>query len=126
MSCVKIREGTPLVGLEPSCVAVFRDEMCDMLPFNEDARRLSEQTYTLAEFLVKKADHFKMPSLKRKAIIHGHCHQKAIMKMSSEENMFEDMEMDAVKAGETMLLPAVREADKKLLLSLMDLVAVSK
>jgi FAD/FMN-containing dehydrogenase/Fe-S oxidoreductase len=134
----EIRNGTPLVGLEPSCVAVFRDEMCDILPFDEDAKRLKQQTYTLGEFLVQKANHFKIPALKRKAIIQGHCHQKAIMKMNCEEEMFKDMEMDAkvldsgccgmagyfgyekgdkydvsVKAGERMLLPAVREADKR-------------
>jgi Fe-S oxidoreductase len=134
----EIRNGTPLIGLEPSCVAVFRDEMCDILPFNEDAKRLKQQTYTLAEFLVKKADHFKIPALKRKAIIQGHCHQKAIMKMDCEEELFKEIQMDAevldsgccgmagyfgyekgdkyevsVKAGERMLLPAVRKANKK-------------
>jgi Fe-S oxidoreductase len=134
----EIREGTPLVGLEPSCVAVFRDEMCDILPFDEDAKRLKQQTYTLAEFLVKKADHFKIPALKRKAIIQGHCHQKAIMKMDCEEELFKEMQMDAevldsgccgmagyfgyekgdkynvsVRAGERMLLPIVRKADNK-------------
>lgn len=87
---------------------------------------------------MEKADHFKIPALKRKAIIPGHCHQKAIMKMNCEEEMFKDMEMNAeildsgccgmagyfghekgdkydvsVKAGERMLLPAVREADKR-------------
>ncbi len=51
----EIREGTPVVGLEPSCVSVFRDELCDLLLENQDAKRLKEQTFTIAEFLEKKA-----------------------------------------------------------------------
>ena len=134
----EIRSGTPLVGLEPSCVAVFRDEMCDILPFDEDAKRLKQQTFTLAEFLEKKVENYKAPTLKRKAMLQGHCHQKAIMKMKSEEKIYKDMGMDvevldagccgmagyfgyekgeqyevSVKAGERVLLPAVRKADKR-------------
>ncbi len=134
----EIRNGTPLVGLEPSCVAVFRDEMCDLLPTNEDAKRLKQQTYTLAEFLEEKVENYKPPQLKRNAVVQGHCHQKAIMKMKCEEKIFQDMGMDykildsgccgmagyfgyekgaqydvSVKAGERMLLPIVRSADKK-------------
>lgn len=133
-----IRSGTPVVGLEPSCVAVFRDEMCDLLPFSEDAKRLKKQTFTLAEFLEEKVENYKAPTLKRKAIVQGHCHQKAVMKMKSEDKVFTEMGMDyevldsgccgmagyfgyekgdqyevSVKAGERVLLPAVRNADKK-------------
>ncbi|MGN6531185.1 MAG: FAD-binding and (Fe-S)-binding domain-containing protein, partial [Ginsengibacter sp.] len=137
----EIRSGTPLVGLEPSCVAVFRDEMCDLIPFDEDAKRLKQQTFTLAEFLEKKVKDYKAAPLKRKAIVQGHCHQKAIMKMTSEEQIFHNMNMDyeildsgccgmagyfgyekgdkydvSIKAGERVLLPAVRNADKKTLI----------
>ncbi len=133
----EIRDGTPVVGLEPSCVSVFRDEMCDLLLANEDAKRLKSQTYTLAEFLEKKAPDFKIPVLKRKAVVHGHCHHKAIMQLESEEKVFDKMKLDysvpetgccgmagyfgylegaqydvSVKAGERVLLPAVRKADK--------------
>ena len=47
----EIRAGTPMVGLEPSCVAVFRDELINLFPNDMDAVRLSEQTFTLGEFL---------------------------------------------------------------------------
>ncbi len=132
----EIRKGTSVVGLEPSCVAVFRDELCDILPHNEDAVRLKKQTFTLAEFLEKKANNFKVPILKRKAILHGHCHQKAIMKMENELSLLKKMGIDfktpdagccgmagyfgyekgkhyevSVKAGERVLLPEVRNAD---------------
>src|SRR5205823_11333427 len=45
-----IREGTPVVVLEPSCLAVFRDELVNLFPDDEDARRLSKQSFLLAEF----------------------------------------------------------------------------
>ncbi len=47
----QIREGTPLVGIEPSCVAAFRDELPGLMPHDEDAKRLSLQSLTLAELL---------------------------------------------------------------------------
>ena len=46
----EIEGGTPVVGLEPSCVAVFRDELINLFPMDEDARRLSANTYLLSEF----------------------------------------------------------------------------
>jgi Fe-S oxidoreductase len=134
----EIRMGTPVVGLEPSCVAVFRDEMCDILPFDEDAKRLKQQTFTLAEFLDKEAKHHNIPQLNRKAIVHIHCHEKAIIKTKPEENLLEHMKLDyqmldtgccgmagyfgyecgdhydvSEKVGEMILLPAVRKAQKK-------------
>ena len=134
----EIRAGTPVVGLEPSCVSVFRDELCDLFPSNEDAKRLKKQTFTFAEFIEKKAPDFKIPQLKRNAVVHGHCHHKAIIKMDSEEKLLGKMGLNykvldsgccgmagyfgylkgdrydvSVKAGERVLLPAVRNADKK-------------
>jgi Fe-S oxidoreductase len=51
----EIEAGTPVIGLEPSCAAVFRDELTEIFPQNEQAIRLSQQTFTLAEFLKKYA-----------------------------------------------------------------------
>jgi Fe-S oxidoreductase len=51
----EMEEGVPVIGLEPSCVTVFRDEMPDLLPHAQDAKRFRQQTFTLAEFLQKKA-----------------------------------------------------------------------
>jgi FAD/FMN-containing dehydrogenase/Fe-S oxidoreductase len=89
-----IRTGLPVVALEPSCAAVFRDELLNLLPHNEDAARLSQQTYTLAEFLEKKAPYYKIPVLHGKAVVHGHCHQKAIMKMTSDQHILDRTELD--------------------------------
>jgi Fe-S oxidoreductase len=47
----QIIAGVPVVVLEPNCAAVFRDELRNLLPHDEDATRLSRQTYLLSEFL---------------------------------------------------------------------------
>jgi Fe-S oxidoreductase len=132
----QIKAGIPMVGLEPSCVAVFRDEMKEMLPADEDARRLSRQTFTLSEFLELKAEGFTYPTLDRKAIVHGHCHHKSVMKMDADGRVLDAMKLDyeildsgccgmagsfgferdhydvSLKVGELVLLPAVRGAAK--------------
>jgi Fe-S oxidoreductase len=134
----EIRDGVPIVGLEPSCVAVFRDELHNLFPHSEQANRLSQQVFTLGEFLEKKAADFKIPQLNRKAIVHGHCHHRSIMKMNCEKKVLNKTKMDyeilpttccgmagyfgyekgrhyevSLAAGEQTLLPAVRNADKE-------------
>ena len=54
--------GTPMVGLEPSCTAVFRDELIELFPHDETARRLQKQTFTLAEFLASYAPDYQVPN----------------------------------------------------------------
>jgi FAD/FMN-containing dehydrogenase/Fe-S oxidoreductase len=71
----EIRAGTPVVGAEPSCVAVFKDELLKMRPNDEDARRLAQQTFHLGEFL-QQQDYIP-PPLHRRAVLHEHCHQHA-------------------------------------------------
>jgi Fe-S oxidoreductase len=90
----EIAVGIPVVGLEPSCIAVFRDELLNLFPHDEDAKRLAEQTFTLAQFLETQVPGFRAPTLHRKAIVHGHCHQKAIMKLESERSLFNKMGLD--------------------------------
>jgi Fe-S oxidoreductase/FAD/FMN-containing dehydrogenase len=132
----EIRAGTPIVGLEPSCVAVFRDELANLFPHDQDAHRLSQQVLTLSEFLEHKLDGYQPPRLERKAIVHGHCHHKAIMKLTAEEALLERIGLNfeqpdpgccgmagsfgfeagqrydvSVAVGERTLLPAVRDAD---------------
>jgi Fe-S oxidoreductase len=133
----EVQQGIPIVGLEPSCVAVFRDELINLFPENTVAKKLHKQTYTLAEFFSEKAPHFKIPHLKRKALLHGHCQHKAVMKLDKEEKLFKDMQLElntpdagccgmaggfgyergdryevSIQAGERVLLPAVRSAEK--------------
>jgi len=135
-----IRAGTPIVVLEPSCYAVFKDELVNLLPNNQDAQRLSGQTFVLAEFLQKYAADFELPKLHRKVVVHGHCHQKALIKMTAEEKILEAMGADvemldsgccgmagafgfeadhyetSIKVGEHELLPHIRKAAKEAVL----------
>jgi Fe-S oxidoreductase len=130
-----IRAGTPVVALEPSCGAVFRNELPNMLPDDEDAKRLSRQTLTLGEFLSLHAPDWEMPRLERKALVHFHCHQRATSDTDCDRKVLDRLGLDyevldtgccglagsfgyergerydvSIKAGERTLLPRVREA----------------
>lgn len=131
--------GTPVVVLEPSCCAVFRDELTQLFPEDRRAQRLKKQTFSLSEFL-EKQEGFVPPIFRRKALVHGHCHHKAIMRMKAEESLLNKMELDyelpatgccgmagsfgfekekydiSVGVGEHALLPAVRKAARSTLL----------
>jgi Fe-S oxidoreductase len=89
-----IQEGLPMVGLEPSCVAVFRDELTNLMPNDENARRLAAQTFVFGEFLAKKARHFQLPKLRRRALVHAHCHHKAVMKFDGDRQVLDAMGLD--------------------------------
>lgn len=54
--------------MEPSCLAAFRDELVNLFPNDADARRLSSQSFTLAEFLAQRAPAFALSGLPRKAV----------------------------------------------------------
>ncbi|MGH2405696.1 MAG: FAD-binding and (Fe-S)-binding domain-containing protein, partial [bacterium] len=72
------REGIPIVGCEPSCILTFRDEVPDLFP-NADARVVAEQTFLIDEFLHQRAQIAWPPARERKVLLHGHCHQKAVV-----------------------------------------------
>ncbi len=74
-----IELGWPVVVLEPSCASVFRDELRKMLPHDEHARRLVAQVHTLDEFLDSHAPDWEPPQIASRALVHGHCHQKAVI-----------------------------------------------
>jgi FAD/FMN-containing dehydrogenase/Fe-S oxidoreductase len=130
-----IQAGVHVVGVEPSCVAAFRDELPNMLPHDEDAKRLSLQTLTLSEFLRDHAPAgWEPPKLHRRALVHRHCHHQATMGFDADEEMLERIGLDyetldsgccgmagsfgfeaehydiSVAIGERRLLPAAREA----------------
>ena len=130
----EIEREIPLVVLEPSCAAVFRDELINLFPKDERAQRLSRQVFLLSEFLERNGRAFEIPQFHRKALVHGHCHHKSIMKMAAEEAVLTRMGLDfstpapgccgmagsfgfehdkydvSVAVGELELLPAVRAA----------------
>src|SRR5579863_9369283 len=90
----EIEAGVPVVGLEPSCVAVFRDELLNLFPHDERAQALSRQTFLLSEFLELHAADSPLPRFERKALLHGHCHHKSIMKMTAEESLLQRIGVD--------------------------------
>ena len=90
----EIAEDIPVVVLEPSCASVFRDEMLNLFPDDVRAQKLARQVVLLSEFLRDHADGFELPMLKRKALVHGHCHHKSIMKMTAEESTLRKMGID--------------------------------
>jgi FAD/FMN-containing dehydrogenase/Fe-S oxidoreductase len=134
----EIRAGTPLVGLEPSCLAVFRDELGRQLPHDEDARRLARQSFLLSEYLEREAPGWQPPRLagrRRKALVQAHCHHHAVMKLDAEQRVLGKLGLEfelldagccgmagsfgfekgeryevSVRCGERALLPAVRQA----------------
>jgi FAD/FMN-containing dehydrogenase/Fe-S oxidoreductase len=79
------RADVPIVVLEPSCWAAFKDELMNLMPNDEDAKRLQRNTLTLSEFLRSRATHYRPPRLRQKALVHGHCHQKALDTLNDEE-----------------------------------------
>ena len=127
-----IREGVPVVGLEPSCVAVFRDEMTNLLPDDLDAQRLKGQTFVLGEFLDRIG--WQPPRLPGCALVHGHGHHRSVLDFPAEQRLLGKVGLDvempdsgccgmagsfgferqhyaiSMKAAERVLLPAVRRA----------------
>ena len=85
-------QGVPLVGLEPSCIAVFRDELPNLMPRDPRARRLSEQALVLGELLDR--DGVALPTLRRKAVVHGHCHHRAVLDFDAEERVLRRLGLD--------------------------------
>jgi Fe-S oxidoreductase len=128
----QIDAGVPIVVLEPSCASVFRDELRNLFPTDARATRLRNQTFLLSEFLEQRAQGFELPRIDRKVLLHGHCHHKALMKLSDEESLLRKMGADlqsidsgccgmagpfgydrdkfavSQAVGERVLLPAVR------------------
>ena len=136
----EIRAGLPVVGLEPSCTAVFRTDAPELLAGDEDVRRLSMQTKTLAELLAQQAPDWCPPQLNRRAIAQTHCHQHAVMGYDADRALLErsGVQVEVLDSGccglagnfgferghydvsiacaERVLLPAVRRADPQTLL----------
>jgi FAD/FMN-containing dehydrogenase/Fe-S oxidoreductase len=139
-----IARGVPVIGLEPSCLLSFRDEVPAMVK-GESAKRLSDLALTFEEFLAReaKAGRLHLPSKKiaDRALLHGHCHQKAFDAFSPVETVLKlipELTVEPIESsccgmagafgynadtidvslamGELSLLPAVRKADANTLI----------
>jgi Fe-S oxidoreductase len=129
----QIDAGLPVIVLEPSCASVFRDELRGLFPSDSRAARLRSQTFLLSEFLQQQAPAYQPPQLARNILLHGHCHQKSLMKMDHAESLLrktgaqvssidsgccgmagpfgfeKDKYAISQAVGERVLLPAVRQ-----------------
>ena len=74
-----LRAGIPIVGLEPSCTAVLRGEITELLPADSRARQVKTATRTLAELLTSTGQ-WQPPDLAGvRAVAQPHCHHHAVM-----------------------------------------------
>jgi len=129
----------PVLGLEPSCILGFRDEIPALVK-GEGAKQLAAHALTFEEFLAREADEgrLKLPlaPIAKRVLVHGHCHQKAfdvLSPVSSVLRLVPELYVETIESsccgmagsfgyaaetidismamGELSLLPAVREAD---------------
>jgi Fe-S oxidoreductase len=72
--------GVPIVGLEPSCLLTLRDEFLALVP-TDAARTVAKHAFLFEEFVANELDAGRwappLRSLGARAVVHGHCHQKA-------------------------------------------------
>jgi Fe-S oxidoreductase len=125
--------GTPIVALEPACASVFKDELVNLFPDDAIAQRLSRQVSYFSDFLHPLRPP-RQPVSSLRAIVHGHCHHKAVLGFQSEIDFLRKIGIDAkpieagccgmagsigfrsdtysisVRAAELDLLPAIRES----------------
>ena len=127
-----------VVGIEPSCVTSFRDELPRLLPKDERAHYLAHNTLMLGEFLLLIG--YKPPPLHQRVLVHTHCHQHASLDPRADATLLGWMEAEAeildagccglagsfgfkaanhalsLRIGEQQLMPNVRKADEKTLI----------
>jgi Fe-S oxidoreductase len=122
-------DGTPVVGLEPSCTAALRSEVLELVG-SDAARELAARTQTLAEFLV--AQRWEPPTLSGQVLVQAHCHQRADLGTAADTELIDKAGLQrlpiepgccgmagnfgfehydvAQAVGERAILPAVRAA----------------
>jgi Fe-S oxidoreductase len=134
----------PVIGLEPSCLFGFRDEIPAIVK-NETARRLADHALMLEEFLAREAEagrlNLPLAPIAGRALLHGHCHQKSFAALGTTEavlRLVPDLKVETIESsccgmagafgyaaetidaslamGELSLLPAVRKAEPETLI----------
>lgn len=131
-------QGMPLIGLEPSCLFGFRDEIPSLLR-TDLARRVAGNALLFEEFLAREKAagklNLRLAPANKRALLHGHCHQKSFDTMTAIEatlKLIPELEVETIESsccgmagsfgyhadtidvsramGELSLLPAVRQA----------------
>jgi Fe-S oxidoreductase len=132
-----VQSGGPLVGLEPSCTAVFRADAPELFPDDKDVLRLRDQTVTLAELLTCHSPGYEPPRIGNlTALAQVHCHQHAVLGWEADDELLQAAGIDvhrldsgccglagnfgferghldvSIQCAERVLLPKVRAADQ--------------
>jgi FAD/FMN-containing dehydrogenase/Fe-S oxidoreductase len=79
-----VADGTAVVGLEPSCLLGFRDEIPTLVK-SAEARWVASRAMLFEEFVTRELDAASLPlaRIADRALLHGHCHQKSFAAMDS-------------------------------------------
>ena len=101
-----IARGVPVIGLEPSCLLTLRDEFKSMLP-GEESTALAESALLLEEFIAQQHQAGELalelkPLAARRALVHGHCHQKAFATMTAMQQtlaLIPELEIEVIDSG---------------------------
>ncbi len=136
-----VDRGVPLVGLEPSCILTMRDDYQKLLPNDERVEKLAEATRLFEEALLELDAELPLRD-GSPVLLHGHCHQKALVGTKPTEEVLalapgtEVTVVDSgccgmagqfgykkghyevsMKMGERRLFPAVREANESVIIA---------
>ncbi len=136
-----VAAGLPVVGLEPSCTAVLRSDLVELLPDDDHARAVSDATRTVAELLAERRPGWQPPSLAGvELVVQPHCHHHAVMGFDADRALLAQTGADvrtvagccglagnfgverghyevSVAIAEHALLPAVRDAPDAVVLA---------
>jgi Fe-S oxidoreductase len=136
------KAGFPIVALEPSCLSALKDDYLYLLPNNEKARLVAQNTLSFEEFIAQLAEggelELTFTEQPGQILLHGHCHQKALIGTEPSRKTlglplnYQVREVDSgccgmagsfgyeaehydisLKMAERKLLPAVREAGEE-------------
>jgi FAD/FMN-containing dehydrogenase/Fe-S oxidoreductase len=84
-----VLSGVPMVGLEPACVATFRDELPNLFPNDRRAKALEENTLLFSEFLDRHCAGLRLPQIGKKALVQIHCHHYSVLDTAAERRVLE-------------------------------------
>ena len=133
-----LKNNIPIVGIEPSCILSFRDELPSLIK-DPNINLLKNNSYTFEELLSKKCKKINFKKTTQKVLLHGHCHQKAfdaVKPIQKVLSMIKGLEVDlidtsccgmagafgynkktydiSIKMAEEKLFPAIRKAKKNI------------
>jgi FAD/FMN-containing dehydrogenase/Fe-S oxidoreductase len=140
------KKGLPIIGLEPGCILTLREESLWLLPTNQNAKLVAENSFLFEEFIVSLKEkgemNLSLSDKMQEILLHGHCHQKSVVgtgpvtQMLSLPSNYKVDEVDSgccgmagsfgyekehydisIQMAERKLLPAVREQKAETLIA---------